>query len=318
MLDFILGLFLAALLVRGWTRGFVREILDLIGLVVGLWIAFKLNAPFGDFLTQRFGVTPEVARIGAGIALFFLFGASLSVAAHYLSKVMNLPGLNLVNRVGGSAVAVGWGVALVLVIINVVRIFPIPESWEEELDDSTVAQAVAGPNALPQRAFEAMAGDNVMGALDAIQDIFGTSRAVPQPGEELSIPAARSDEVRQVRDEAATVLDEINRIRTGLGLQLLVDSTGMTEIAENRAASMYTSGSLFLTPDCFADLAPSGVRVAVCGEGVALAGTALGALDGIREDTTGNRELSSPAYDRAGISVVEGPTGRLLVIVFGG
>ena len=66
MLDFILGLFLAALLVRGWTRGFVREILDLIGLVVGLWIAFKLNAPFGDFLTQNFGVTSEVARIGAG------------------------------------------------------------------------------------------------------------------------------------------------------------------------------------------------------------------------------------------------------------
>ena len=85
MLDFIIGLILAALLVRGWLRGFVREILDLVGLVVGLWIAFKLSAPLGDFLTRSFGVTPEVARIGAGIALFVLFGVSLSVAAHYLS-----------------------------------------------------------------------------------------------------------------------------------------------------------------------------------------------------------------------------------------
>lgn len=318
MLDFILGLFLAALLVRGWTRGFVREILDLIGLVVGLWIAFKLNAPFGDFLTRNFGVTSEVARIGAGIALFFLFGASLSVAAHYLSKVMNLPGLNMVNRVGGAAVAIGWGVALVVVIINVVRIFPIPDSWEDELDESTVSQMIAGPDALPQRAFEAMAGDNVMGALDAIQDIFGTSRAVPQPGEDLSVPAARSDEIRQVREEAATVLDDINRFRTGLGLQPLIESSGMTVIAESRAVSMYTAGSIFLTSDCFADLVPSGVRVAVCGEVVALAGTALGALEGIREDDTGKRELSSAVYDRAGISVVEGPTGRLLVVTLGG
>ena len=30
MLDFILGLFLAALAVRGWMRGFMREILDLV------------------------------------------------------------------------------------------------------------------------------------------------------------------------------------------------------------------------------------------------------------------------------------------------
>lgn len=318
MLDFILGLFLAALLVRGWVRGFVRETLDLVGLVVGLWIAFKLSAPFGDFLTNSFGVTPEVARIGAGIGLFFLFGASLSVAAHYLSKVMNLPGLNMVNRVGGAAVAIGWGVALVLVIINVVRIFPIPDSWEDEINESTVAQAIAGPDALPQQAFESLAGDNALGALAAIQDIFGTSRAVPQPGEELTIPEARPDEIRQVRDEATAVLDEINRTRTGLGLQPLLESSGMTETAEARAVAMYASGSLFLTPDCFAELSASGIRAVACAESVALAGTALGALDGIRDDATGNRELSSPAYDRAGISVVEGPTGRLLVILFGG
>ena len=32
----ILGLFLAGLLVRGWLRGFVRESLDLVGLVLGV------------------------------------------------------------------------------------------------------------------------------------------------------------------------------------------------------------------------------------------------------------------------------------------
>lgn len=318
MLDFILGLFLAALLVRGWVRGFVRETLDLVGLVVGLWIAFKLSAPFGDFLTNSFGVTPEVARIGAGIALFLLFGVSMSIAAHYLSKVMSLPGLNLANRVGGAAVAVGWGIALVLVILNVIRVFPLPDSWEAGIEESTVARAIVGPTALPQRTFEALAGDNALGALAAIQDIFGANRAVPGPGEELSIPEARSDEIRQVRDDAAAVIDEINRFRTGLGLTPLLESTGMTEAAEGRAVLMYTRGSLYLTPDCFGDLSENGVRVVTCGETVGLAGTALGALEGIRDDDTGNRELSSAAYDRAGISVVDGPTGRLLVILLGG
>ena len=35
MVDFVLGLFIAGLLVRGWLRGFVRETLDLVALVIG-------------------------------------------------------------------------------------------------------------------------------------------------------------------------------------------------------------------------------------------------------------------------------------------
>lgn len=151
MIDFILGLFLAGLLVRGWLRGFVRESLDLVGLVVGLWIAFRLSSPLGEFATDRFGVTPEVATIGTGILLFLLFGIAMSIAAHYLSRVMNLPGLNLINRIGGTGVATAWGIAIVLVIVSVGTL-PLFDVWEQRLEDSTVAQAIAGPDALPQRA----------------------------------------------------------------------------------------------------------------------------------------------------------------------
>ncbi|MCZ6566703.1 MAG: CvpA family protein [Actinobacteria bacterium] len=318
MLDFIIGLILAALLVRGWLRGFVREILDLVGLVAGLWIAFKLSAPFGDFLTRSFGVTPEVARIGAGIALFVLFGVSLSVAAHYLSKVMSLPGLNMVNRVGGAAVAVAWGVALVLVVVNVVRVLPIPDQWETQLEESSVVEAIAGPGAPPQQLFDSLAGDNVLGALASIQAIFGTSRAVPAEGQELSIPPAAPDEVRQVRDEADEIVEEINRFRTGLGLRPLLQSDGIDEVAEQKAASMYISGRLFRGTNCSRDLTEAGVRTVFCGEVVALAGTSLGALDGILDSGSGHDELADPAYDRSGVSVVDGTTGRLLVVVLGG
>jgi len=316
--DLILGLLLAALLVRGWSRGLVREVLDLAGLVAGLLIAFRLSAPFGDFLTQRFGTGPEAARIGAGVALFALLAVSMSFAARLLSKVMSLPGLNLVNRLGGAAVAAGWGLALALVVLNVALVLPIPETWKGEVRDSRVAHAIAGPEAAPQRAFEGFVGDNLLGSLATIQDLFGSSRAVPRPGEELQAPPAPADEVRQVPGEAASVLAEINRFRTGLELSPLLESEGMTGVAEARATSMYVSGRLHITPDCFADLAGSGVRVASCGEAAALAGTALAALEGILESGHGEAELSAPAYDRVGVSVAEGPTGRLLVVLLGG
>lgn len=314
MLDFILGLFLAGLLVRGWVRGFVREVLDLIGLIVGLWVAIKLSAPFGDFLTTSFGVTPEVARIGAGVALFLLFGVSMSVAAHYLSKVMSLPGLNLINRAGGAATAAAWGVALVVVVVNVARVMPLPESWDVQLGKSTVVQSLAGPNALPQELFDSLAGDNVLAALASIQDIFGENRAVPEGNEQLEFPPASEDEIRQVRDEAERVLEQINEHRAGLGLRPVQASDGMTLAAEKSAVGMYTAGVLSRVPNCRSALAEQGAQVIECGQGLALAGSALGGLDGVIESETGGRELGDSAYDRVGVAVVDGPTGRLLMI----
>lgn len=317
MLDFILGLFIAGLLVRGWLRGFVREILDLVGLVLGLWIAIRLSAPFGDYLTTSFGVTPEVARIGAGIALFLLFGVAMSVAAHYLSRMMSLPGLSLINRAGGAAVAAAWGVALILVIVNVARVLPLPASWENQLEESTVVRSLAGAGALPQELFDTVAGDNVLAALSSIQDVFGENRAVPERNEQLEFPSAAPDEIRQVRDEAATVVNELNENRAGRGLRPVQTSEAMTEAAEARAVEMYTTGVLSRVPNCRTTLAESGAQVLECGQGIALAGSALGGLEGVLESETGSAELDDSAYDRVGVAVVDGPTGRLLMVFMG-
>jgi uncharacterized membrane protein required for colicin V production len=322
MLDFILGLFLAALLVRGWTRGFVREALDLVGLVVGIWIAFKLSGPFGEFLISRFGVSPEIAVIGAGIVLFLLFGVSMSVVAHYLSKVMHLPGLNLINRFGGAVVATAWAVALLLVVINVARVFPLPESWDDALDESTIVELIAGEEAVPQQLFERFGSDNVLGSLAALQSLFGSARAVPEGDEVLTIPPAAEDEIRQVRDEANELLGFINEFRTGEGLRALESSVAFTGIAEDRAVLTYTTGRISRDnppgQSLSDDLRSAGLRLGASGENIALASSVRAAFDAMLDSTTGRTHLTTAAYDRVGVAVVDGPTGRLVIIDFGG
>ncbi len=319
MIDFILGLFLAGLLVRGWLRGFVRESLDLVGLVVGLWVAFRLSGPLGEFLTDRFGVSPEVATVGAGVVLFLLFGVAMSIAAHYLSKVTSLPGLNLINRLGGAAVAAAYGIAIVLVAVNVARVLP---GNGDRFEDSTVAQAIAGPDALPQRVFMTLAADAVLGPLASIQGLFGANRAVPEGDEALEIPPAAPDEVRQVRDEAAGVLERVNEYRTGQGLAALGESSSLAEVAETRAVEMYTSGRISRDHppggNVADDLAAAGIRLARVGENLALASSSRAAFDAMLDSPTAIAHFDIASYDRAGISVVDGPTGRLVVIVLGG
>ncbi len=318
MIDFVLGLALAGMLVRGWLRGFVREALDLVGLIVGLWLAFRLSTPFGDFMTDSFGVSPEVGRIGGGILLFVLFGALLSVAAHFLSKMMNLPGLSMVNRVGGATVAVGWGTMIALILISLVSVSPVPDSWRDQLDDSRVVALIAGDDAVPRRLFESLAGDNVMSAVAALREIFGAPRAVPEGEEVLEIPPAAGDEIRQVRDEAADIVDRLNEDRVSVGLGAVRPTDAINTLAESHAAALYTSGRLERIDDCLAALAERSYQVLRCSNSVALAGTPPGAYSGIYESVEGRAMIESPGFDRTGVAVVDGPTGRLVVIVLSG
>ncbi|REK19814.1 MAG: hypothetical protein DWQ40_06425 [Actinobacteria bacterium] len=322
MIDFVLGAALAGLAVRGWLRGFVREILDLVGLVLGIWVAFALSGPLGNFLSDQFDVSPEVARIGSGILLFVLFGVALSIGAHFLSQVMRLPGLNLLNRIGGAAVASLWGVALILVIVNFASVLPLPDGWSDQLEGSTVVEAIAGDDALPQRLFERLGDDGILASLSTLQSLFGADRAVPQGEEVLQIPPAPADELRQAREETGTAVDRLNEYRLDNSVGALLVAQPLTNVAESRATQMYTSGRISRdTPmggSVSDDIAAAGILLEIDGEALALASTTRAAVDALLSDTEASALIGSAAYDRVGISIVEGPTGLLLVVVLGG
>jgi uncharacterized membrane protein required for colicin V production/uncharacterized protein YkwD len=322
MLDFVLGAGLAGLAVRGWIRGFVREILDLVGLVLGIWVAFTLSQPLGNFLSDQFDVSSDVARIGSGILLFVLFGVAMSIGAHFLSQVMRLPGLNLANRIGGSAVAGLWGVALILVIVNVAGGLPLPDTWSDQLENSAVVEAIAGEDAAPQQVFEALGGDGIFGSLATLRNLFGSSSAVPQGNEVLEIPPAPTDELRQVRDEVDLVVDRINEMRAARSAGALLLAQPLVGVAENRATVMYTSGRVSRdTPpggSVSDDIAAAGILLEVDGEAMALAAATRAAVDALFQDPESLALLASAQYDRVGASVLQGPTGILLVVVLGG
>lgn len=318
MIDFVLGLALAAMLVRGWMRGMVRETFDLVGLILGVWIAFRLSVPFGYFLSRSFSLEPEVGRIGGGLVLFLLLGVLMSVAAHYLTRLMNLPGLTLINRAGGAAVAVGWGLLLLLIVLSILTVFPVPDAWRDDIEGSRVVEAIAGTNAAPRRVFETLAGDDVMAAVSSIRELFGSGRAVPVADEVYEIPPAGPEEARLVGDEAETILELVNEHRVGLGLGAVAAVPAITDLAEAHAIGRYRDGQVERIRDCGAELAGRSYQVVRCGDGVALAGTAAGGFEGILATPEGASMIEDPDLDRAGLGVAEGPTGRLVVIILAG
>jgi hypothetical protein len=212
----------------------------------------------------------------------------------------------------------GWGIVIVLVLFGLISALPLPASWRDQIESSRVVQLIAGEEAAPRHVFESVAGDNVMTAMASLRQLFGASRAVPQGDQVMQIPPTPSDEIRQVRAEAEMLLEQLNEDRVGAGLGAVQVTAALTSLAEDYAAAQYTSGRLQRLQDCRATLASRSYQVLHCDNGVALAATAVGAYEGIYTSPPGRSMIDTAVYDRAGTSVVEGPTGRLVVIILGG
>ncbi|MGH8911395.1 MAG: CvpA family protein [Acidimicrobiia bacterium] len=317
MLDFLLGIYLAGLAVRGWLRGFVRELMDLVALIVGAAVAFRLSGPVGGFMSDRFGVSVEEGRIGAGILLFFLFSVGMGVVAHFLAKLTRLPGLTLVNRALGAAVAAAWGAVLVLVVVSIVDVLPVPEAIDDAIEGSAVAQTVAGPDALPRRLLEPIVGDEALAALAAIERITGGRRLVPAEGERIETDVAASDDVTLDAGAVAFLADRINADRSAAGVDPVTWSDALAGLAQERALEMSRGGFVERrTADVVLELTRGvGLRLVAAAEMAALASSERAAQAGIAEapDTA----LAEAGFNLVGAAVARGPLGVMVVEVYG-
>lgn len=322
MLDFILGLYLAALAVRGWMRGFVKEALDLAGLVFGVLVGFRLSSPVGDFLADRFTVTPEWARLGAGIVIFILVGIGFSILAATLGRFMKLPGLNLSNRLLGTAVAGAWGIFLILVLVAIVEAVRLPGAVADTVDESTVLTIVAGEDSLPRDMLEAIAGDDVIGSLLALKSIAGAERVILDGDDVFEMPPSSPDQLSDSPEEAAEAIELLNEERVTAGRAPLAPSTGLADIALSHARDMYVNGYVShvspTTGGVRDRVEASGIRLAVAGENLALASSTRAVHDGFVKSESHRNNMLEPSYDRVGIAAVNGPYGLMIVQVFGG
>lgn len=321
MIDFVIAIYLAGLGVRGWMRGLVREVLDLVGLLLGAAVAFRLARPVGDFLTDRFGVTSEWARIGAGIVLFSAVGVGLAIAARGLGRVMNLPGLNLANRIGGVFVAVAWGVMLLAVILTILRVLPIG-GVSDAIDESRMASVLTGPESVPVRILTSVGGEKVASAVALLENLAGGRRLVVEGDERIPLEPNAVEVLNPAPASAEELYVMLNRDRLAAGVDPLAWSGELAAIASAHAAELYRDGYLAhaspVTGTVDDRLRTAGIRLAFSGEIIGLASTTRAVQAAFMESPPNREVVTSTAYDRVGIGVVAGPYGLLVVGVFGG
>ncbi len=90
---------------KGWSNGLLKEVLGLVGVFVGFYVAYLLYEQVGCQLAPRIGTSPTIAGVIAFALIWLGIPIILGLVGTLLTKVMEWIGLESINSLGGSIVS---------------------------------------------------------------------------------------------------------------------------------------------------------------------------------------------------------------------
>jgi membrane protein required for colicin V production len=138
--DLILLSVLALFGLRGFFRGFFREVLSLIALVAGFAAAVAYDQQIATFVSKHWQMSPLLLKGMSFMAIFFVVYFLLNLAGWLLHRSENLLFLRTLNRTGGIAVGLSKGAAFVAIGIFLLGSTSlIPQPTRDNVESSYLA-----------------------------------------------------------------------------------------------------------------------------------------------------------------------------------
>jgi uncharacterized membrane protein required for colicin V production len=141
--------------IRGLIRGFLRELLSLVGLFLGLWVALLQFAPLGEWIESRFPLTDPLPFHAAFWAIFLGISLIASVVGYFLHKVAKGLLMGWLDAIVGLGFGVVKGVMILTVLLFLVAYLPLPEAIRTQLQASTVVDHLELANPFIEQSVQA-------------------------------------------------------------------------------------------------------------------------------------------------------------------
>jgi uncharacterized membrane protein required for colicin V production len=322
IIDLFFLVLLGGLAARGWSRGFLREGVDVLGLLVGVFLAFRLAPVLGIVVAAMSGMSDDGARLTAGLLILAGSVVAIIFGGRALDRRMAGVELRPLDRGAGTGLAVTWGVFLLTILVTLASLSPLPPTIEGQFASSTISRALADPDGAPQAVFARLAGDRIIGSLLSLQRLFGDRRVVIGPEDRIEIPPANPEDLREDPHAAADVFERLNRARVDAGLDPLAWSDALADVARGHAYDMYLNGFFShrspTTGGLSDRLRAASIPFRVAGENLALAATPADVHRGLMDSPGHRANILGAEYRRVGVAVVSGRLGLMAVQVFTG
>lgn len=115
-LDWVILIFLGVGFVIGFTKGVIRQIFSLGGLVLGIVLGTLLYKPFAGMLQHVFSISDRTAFIVAFITILIVVPIVCGLLGRAFSKVVHAANLGFIDRLLGAALG-SFNVLLIMGLI---------------------------------------------------------------------------------------------------------------------------------------------------------------------------------------------------------
>lgn len=100
-LDIILLICFIPALVRGIQKGLVEQLVSIISILLGTWLAFRLSLPVGEWLSGYLTMEPKSLQLIAFILVAIVAVLVLSLIGKLITHTLKLASLGWLNRLLG-------------------------------------------------------------------------------------------------------------------------------------------------------------------------------------------------------------------------
>jgi membrane protein required for colicin V production len=105
-IDLIIALVLAWFAYRGYSKGLVIELVSLVALVLGIYVAMFFSDVTADFLVEYFNVGKKYLSLIAFVLTFILVVIGVVTIGRVLEKVIDILLLGFLNKLTGGVFGV--------------------------------------------------------------------------------------------------------------------------------------------------------------------------------------------------------------------
>jgi Uncharacterized membrane protein, required for colicin V production len=106
ILDIILLLCFIPAIVGGISKGFVKQVVDLVAILLAAWAAFHFSSPLAGWLGQRITLDPTVLKVISFVLIAIIVAVLLNLVSALITKALSALSLGFLNRILGLVFAI--------------------------------------------------------------------------------------------------------------------------------------------------------------------------------------------------------------------
>lgn len=129
--------------VKGLARGFVNEASSLVGLLAGVWLAYRFHPLLAVPLKSSLHLPAHLSSFFAFIIILLLVGICAHIIGNIITAALRLVMLGSLNRLGGLLIGIAEGALLLCMVFSIASSGFMPEKVRSKIRSSEFANMLA-------------------------------------------------------------------------------------------------------------------------------------------------------------------------------